>query len=461
MKANQNSSLATEEALLGLLLKNNELVFDALALLDENAFTNEKNKEVFKVLSLLKTEIEADKGLDDILIAETAFNSFKLILDDRRNPLSAKYSKSEVANWNPKEWHDYLSLLVYSAGFKSQFDNYIKTLLEKKRLRSLGDILMHSYNNAGNNSNSSQNVITSLQQELLNLSKDIELKDFVDIASFSEDFHNKLINQTFNENNIKTGINSLDKLISGFNPGDLVILAARPSMGKTAFALEVASNIAMKKNVAFFSIEMPNEQLVQRLLASFSNVFLNKIKSYASLSQQQKSGIEAGIEYVSELKLWLDDTPGLRINELVWKARKLNSMHKLDMIVIDYLQLIETSGRVENRNQQVSEISRTLKALARELRLPIIALSQLSRRVEQREDKRPIMSDIRESGSIEQDADLIMFLYRENYYKTKKEGNAGSQDEDVEVIISKHRNGPTGMVVLKFNPSIGKFDDRL
>ncbi|EFS04692.1 replicative DNA helicase, partial [Listeria seeligeri FSL S4-171] len=233
-----------------------------------------------------------------------------------------------------------------------------------------------------------------------------------------------------------------------------IIVAARPSVGKTAFALNIAQNVATKtdENVAIFSLEMGAEQLVMRMLCAEGNINAQNLRTGALTSDDwQKLTIAMGT--LSNSGIYIDDTPGVRVNEIRSKCRRLKQETGLGMIVIDYLQLIAGSGRGgENRQQEVSEISRSLKALARELEVPVIALSQLSRSVEQRQDKRPMMSDIRESGSIEQDADIVAFLYREDYYDRE-----GENDGTIEIIIAKQRNGPVGDVKLAFVKEYNKF----
>ncbi|EFR92392.1 replicative DNA helicase, partial [Listeria innocua FSL S4-378] len=253
---------------------------------------------------------------------------------------------------------------------------------------------------------------------------------------------------------IPTGFNELDKMTAGFQRNDLIIVAARPSVGKTAFALNIAQNVATKtdENVAIFSLEMGAEQLVMRMLCAEGNINAQNLRTGALTSDDwQKLTIAMGT--LSNSGIYIDDTPGVRVNEIRSKCRRLKQETGLGMIVIDYLQLIAGSGRGgENRQQEVSEISRSLKALARELEVPVIALSQLSRSVEQRQDKRPMMSDIRESGSIEQDADIVAFLYREDYYDRE-----GENDGTIEIIIAKQRNGPVGDVKLAFVKEYNKF----
>ncbi|MBP2242662.1 replicative DNA helicase [Cytobacillus eiseniae] len=253
---------------------------------------------------------------------------------------------------------------------------------------------------------------------------------------------------------IATGFAELDKMTAGFQRNDLIIVGARPSVGKTAFALNIAQNVATKtdENVAIFSLEMGAEQLVMRMLCAEGNIDAQRLRT-GSLTDDDWGKLTMAMGSLSNAGIFIDDTPGVRITEIRSKCRRLKQEHGLGMILIDYLQLILGSGRSgENRQQEVSEISRSLKALARELQVPVIALSQLSRGVEQRQDKRPMMSDIRESGSIEQDADIVAFLYRDDYYDKE------SEDKNIiEIIIAKQRNGPVGTVQLAFVKEYNKF----
>lgn len=253
---------------------------------------------------------------------------------------------------------------------------------------------------------------------------------------------------------VATNFKTLDRMTSGFQPGDLVILAARPSMGKTSLALNVAVNAARSgMGVGIFSLEMAAEQLTLRLLSTESGVDHQKIRN-ATLSSQEWIEITHVAGELADMKLFIDDTAGINIMELRAKARQLKAKSDVKMLVVDYLQLLHSSRKHENRHQEVSEISRFLKALAKELSLPIIALSQLSRAVDSRMDKRPMLSDLRESGAIEQDADVIMFLYRDIVYNQETEN-----PDQAELIIGKQRNGPTGTVNLRFLRELTKFED--
>jgi replicative DNA helicase len=253
---------------------------------------------------------------------------------------------------------------------------------------------------------------------------------------------------------LETGFVDLDRMTAGFQRNDLIIVGARPSVGKTAFALNIAQNVAKKtgENIAIFSLEMGAEQLVMRLLCAEGNIDAQRLRT-GSLTDEDWGKLTMAMGSLASTGIYIDDTPGVRISDIRSKCRRLAQEHGLGMILIDYLQLILGSGRSgENRQQEVSEISRSLKQLARELKVPVIALSQLSRGVEQRQDKRPMMSDIRESGSIEQDADIVAFLYRDDYYDKESEAK-----NIIEIIIAKQRNGPVGTVQLAFVKEYNKF----
>jgi len=262
-----------------------------------------------------------------------------------------------------------------------------------------------------------------------------------------------LFNNKGNVTGIPSGYPDLDKMTNGFNRSDLIILAARPAVGKTAFALNIAQNIAVRarETVAIFSLEMGAEQLVQRMLCAEANIDAGKMRS-GFLDEDDWPKLTMAVGTLSEAPIFIDDTPGITVQDIRAKCRRLKAEHGIGLIMIDYLQLIQGRGKGDNRQQEVSEISRTLKLIARELNVPVIALSQLSRSVESRQDKRPMMSDLRESGSIEQDADIVSFLYRDDYYNPESE-----RKNIVEFIIAKQRSGPTGTVELVFLKNFNKF----
>ena len=255
---------------------------------------------------------------------------------------------------------------------------------------------------------------------------------------------------------VKTRFTQLDQMTAGLQRSDMIILAARPSMGKSALALNIALNSAMVSTgaCAIFSLEMPCEQLANRMLSAKAKVDGQKIRK-GTLNEAEWIKIKEAEQELKRQKIFFDDTPGIKISDMHAKCRKLKEDYGLYLIIIDYIQLIQSTSKAESRQQEVSDISRKIKAMARELDVPIIALSQLSRSVEARNDKRPMLSDLRESGAIEQDADIVMFIYREDYYKKDEERN--EKREDVELIIAKHRNGPIGTVKLAFEKDINAF----
>ena len=322
-----------------------------------------------------------------------------------------------------------------------------------------------------------QNLVDTAQQRLLRLTSRNIGTDYVHIKSVVETTADRLGQMV--ENNeavtgLPTGFTDLDKLIAGLHPSDFYILAARPSMGKTALALNIAENVALRgakkdeplKRVLFFSLEMSREQLVQRMICTEANLSKQELRPGKQSGateeelQSRKLSIMDRIWIASDKLagsgLYIDDTPGLTIQEMRAKARRLKAEAGLDLIVIDYLQLMQApnvKNNSENRQHEVSEISRGLKAIARELNVPVLALSQLSRNVETRQVKKPMLSDLRESGSLEQDADIVMFLYREDYYK-----NTGAAPSHLtELIVAKHRNGPTGKIDLFFKNDTTQF----
>ncbi|MBQ5346152.1 MAG: replicative DNA helicase [Acidaminococcaceae bacterium] len=316
-----------------------------------------------------------------------------------------------------------------------------------------------------------QDLIDRAEKNLLRLSCRKSATDFVpiqDIVSAAMDRLGSLVENSRAVTGLSTGFTDLDSITAGLHPSDFIIVAARPSMGKTALALNIAENVALRgtregeppRRVAFFSLEMSRDQLAQRMICTEADVGDRELRPAEPEDENEKREVLdrlwAASDNLAASNIFIDDTPGLSIRELRSKARRLKAAGGLDLIVIDYLQLMQVSlGRSgsENRQHEVSEISRSLKALARELEAPVLALSQLSRSVENRQVKRPMLSDLRESGSLEQDADIVMFLYREDYYKAAEE----EPTHLTELIVAKHRNGPTGKIDLFFRKDCTRF----
>ncbi|MEG0076989.1 replicative DNA helicase [Anaerorhabdus sp.] len=360
---------------------------------------------------------------------------------------------------------DYLMQLCDAAVTSANTKTYVEILQNKAYMRNLIEASQSIAEEGFEGQVDIDDYLDSAEKLILSVTRNRRTTDF---RTGTEVINSVIENiQKMSDNHspitgVATGFKDLDRLTHGFQPGDLVILAARPSMGKTAFALNLGMNIAQintKKAIAIFSLEMPAEQLISRILSAKSTVMGDHLKT-GFLSTGEWNQLSEAVTELKSTKIYIDDTPGVRVSEIFSKCRKLEAEQGLQCIIIDYIQLISGSGSKssDNRQQEVSEISRNLKALARELKVPVIALSQLSRGVEARTDKRPMMSDLRESGALEQDADIIMLLFRESYYNDeKKEESIKNGIESVEVDIAKHRNGATRKIDVAFKADINAF----
>ena len=352
---------------------------------------------------------------------------------------------------------EYLLKLVDMATSPANCEYYISLVQNKAILRRLIESAQEISEEGMDLSNDIEDVLDLAEQKILNVTRSRRTTDFRTGKQVVQVVLKELENLQQNRGltGIPTNFERLDYMTNGFQRGDLIILAARPSMGKTAFALNLGLNAAtiFDKTVAIFSLEMPSEQLVKRMLSSKGAVQGSKLKN-GYLDNRDWNNLYDAAQELQQSKIFLDDSSTIRMSDIFSKCRKLKSEHGLDIVIIDYLQLISGGKKTESRQQEVSEISRSLKQLARELEVPVIALSQLSRKTEQRpgEDKRPILSDLRESGSIEQDADLVMFLHSADYYKKDK-----PEIRSMQVIVAKHRNGAVGDVDLTFEPGISTF----
>lgn len=353
----------------------------------------------------------------------------------------------------------YLTEVAGSVPTAANISYYSKIVEEKALLRRLIRTATDIVTDTFTREDEVEDVLNEAEKGILDVSGRQNSGSFKSIKDVLIDVYDNIEQLHQNKEDVTgvaTGFRDLDRITSGFQRNDLIIVAARPSVGKTAFALNVAQNVAVNtdENVAIFSLEMGAEQLVQRMLCAEGNIDSQRLRT-GSLIDEDWGKLTMAMGSLSNAGIFIDDTPGIRVSEIRSKCRRLKQEHGLGMILIDYLQLIQGSvNSRENRQQEVSEISRSLKALARELNVPLVALSQLSRGVEQRQDKRPMMSDLRESGSIEQDADIVGFLYRDDYYDQESE-----QQNIIEIIISKQRNGPVGTVELAFVKEYNKFVD--
>ena len=351
----------------------------------------------------------------------------------------------------------YITEVSSSVPTTANLSSYIKIVEEKSILRRLikasTAIIEDSYNKQGE----VEGVLDLAEKKIFDIAEKRSTSDFESLSDVLERGFleiERLFNNKGQITGVPSGFTDLDAKTSGFQKGDMVLIAARPSMGKTTFALNIAENAALRegKSVVIFSLEMPKEQLAYKLLCSEANVDMLKLRT-GNLDDKDWENIARATGPLSKAKIYIDDTAGVTVMEMRSKCRRLEMEYGIDLILIDYLQLMSGSSS-ENRQQEVSEISRSIKALAKEMECPVIALSQLSRAPEQRADHRPMLSDLRESGSIEQDADLVMFLYRDEYY------NKETEDKNMaECIVAKHRNGPVGTVKMAFLGALSKFGD--
>lgn len=427
-------SQEAEVSVLGAVLLDPKAM-DAAAELAEDAFLNEQHQPIFAAMLKLYRE---QKAIDLVTLA---------------TELKAAGGYDRVGGMS------YLTKLAKAVPTAANVSYYVQIVRDKhiqRQIMASGQM----FHKAALMGETTSETLAQMQQTVQDLQAQAAPKQKFKLAKDVARAMYERVEEMSNDPNrggitgIGSGFADLDRMTAGFQPSDLIILAARPSMGKTAFALNIAQNVAVRgeKNVAIYSLEMSEVQLMQRMVCAEANLDASRVRTGDLNTDDDWTKMTMGIAALSEAPLFINDTPGISIHEIMQSARELKREHGLDMIIIDYLQLITSGRRTENRQQEVSEISRLLKQLARELEAPVIALSQLSRAVEQRQDKRPMMSDLRESGSIEQDADIVAFLYRDSYY------NADTENKELaEVIISKQRNGPTGTVELVFLKQFNKF----
>jgi replicative DNA helicase len=419
------------------------------------------------VIGAIFLEPQALSSASEILLPEDFYRAAHqkifdviLYLSEKGEPIDLVTVTSELQDRKLLEevgGVSYLSDLANSVPTAANIEYYCKIVEEKSILRRLIRTATDITKQGFTGEEAVDDVLNEAEKNILEVSRRKRtgaFKAIKDVLVEAYDNIELLNNRDGDITGIPTGFANLDQMTAGFQRNDLIIVAARPSVGKTAFALNIAQNVATKadENVAIFSLEMGAEQLVMRMLCAEGNIDAQRLRT-GRLEPQDWQKLTMAMGSLSNAGIYIDDTPGIRVSELRAKCRRLKQEHGLGMILIDYLQLIVGSSRSgENRQQEVSEISRSLKALARELEVPVIALSQLSRGVESRQDKRPMMSDIRESGSIEQDADIVAFLYRDDYYDKESENK-----NIIEIIIAKQRNGPVGTCELAFVKEYNKF----
>ncbi|MBO5182839.1 MAG: replicative DNA helicase [Bacilli bacterium] len=436
-KRNMPYSLEAEQSVLGSAFLSKYALQKLCDELSRDDFYLESHMKIYDVLSELNEE---GKPIDITIVTDK---------------LEKNKTLSSIGNI------EYLLEVINSVPSASNIDYYINIVHEKALLRRLisvtNDIAGEAYLENGN----VNDILDGAEAKILNVVKTRKSSEFhkiQDVVFKAQENLEKLCNQKGEITGLATGFYEIDKLTSGLHENEFIIIAARPAMGKTAFALNIATNIAKTTNkaVALFNLEMNAEQLVTRMFSSLAQVEGTKLRT-GKLDNNDWAKLSEGISQLADTNIYIDDTPGITIGDIRSKCRRLEaSKEGLGIVIIDYLQLISGSNKYAgNRQQEVSEISRGLKMMALELGVPVIALAQLSRAVEGRDDKRPLMSDLRESGSIEQDADIVAFLYRDDYYnkEARMEGNISIS----EFIVAKHRNGPTATIELLFKKNTSTF----
>ena len=434
----QPQDLLAEQAVLGSIFISPEKLIMVREFISPDDFYKYSHKVIFRAMITL-----ADRN--DAIDAATVRN----ILDDQ----------GDLQNIGGL---GYIVELVNSVPTSANAEFYAKIVSEKAMLRDIISKLTDTVNMAYEG-NDSDEIIATAEKALVDINEHSNRSGFRKISDVLKVNYENLelrSQQTSDVTGLPTGFRDLDRITTGLHPDQLIILAARPAVGKTAFVLNIAHNVGTKQNrpVAIFSLEMGAESLVDRMLAAEGMVDSHSLRT-GQLTDQDWNNVTIAQGALADAPIYIDDTPGIKITEIRARSRKLSQEvdDGLGLIVIDYLQLI-SGTRPENRQQEVSEISRQLKILAKELKVPVIALSQLSRGVEQRQDKRPVLSDIRESGSIEQDADIVAFLYRDDYYRREgEEAEEIVEDNTVEVILEKNRAGARGTVKLMFQKEYNKF----
>ena len=420
-------------------------------------YNAEAEKAVIGSIFLKQNVVEE---ITSILLPEDFFNaelkkiySSVLQLHNNNKPIDHIIVLEEDKSIKEDTFYDVIESIPTAANITE----YAHIVKNKSKLRGLQNTATKIIEMTSDDMIVPDEIIDKAEALVFDISKKNKTKDVLSIKELLWEEYQRLEEIYRNADlysGITSGYPSLDKMISGFNPSDLIIIAARPSMGKTAFALNTAFNAASAgKSILIFSLEMSSSQILQRLLSIKSGIGIQKIKN-GFLKDDDWKKLGNASNFLGNFHINIADIPNITVIEMRATARRMKAAGKLDMIIVDYLQLIKGSNlRIENRQQEISEISRSLKGLARELDVPVIALSQLSRAVEQRADRRPMLSDLRDSGAIEQDADIVAFLYRDGYYNEKNDITNG----DTEIIIGKQRNGPVGTVKLKFIPELAKF----
>ncbi|MEZ7592047.1 replicative DNA helicase [Streptococcus sp. 27098_8_186] len=428
--------LLAEQAVLGSIFLDPDKIHIASEYLTKDSFFKLSHGMLFNIMQEL-----SDKG-------------------DPIDPVSVKSALDSIGQFEQIGGMPFLASLINSVPTSAHIEHYSKVVAEKSRARKVIEDLSHSISSVYDGQKDLNEILSQTEQNLSTISNEAKkgFRPIIDVIDSTQSILDERSQKVGDVTGTSTGFTDFDQITTGLHEDNLIIIAARPAMGKTAFALNIAQNVAKSsdKAVAIFSLEMGAESLVERMLSAEGFIPSYHVRT-GNLSESEWRRMISAQERLAKGKIFIDDTAGIRISEIRSKAKRLAQENGgLGLIVIDYLQLIEGRGR-ENRQQEVSEISRQLKIIAKELKVPVIALSQLSRGVDQRNDKRPILSDLRESGSIEQDADIVAFLYREAYYKRDEQEEP---DNVTELILEKNRHGTLGTVQLYFLKEYAKFANK-
>jgi replicative DNA helicase len=436
-------ALEVEKSVLGAMLLDREAVGIAIESIDERIFYREAHRKIYLTMVTL---FEKNEPIDVITLSD------ELKKRDELEDIGGTYYLTELAAMVPSS---------------ANIEYHLNIIRDKSILRQLIVTCSGIIKSAYDESDDAEKLLDTAEGEVLGISQTTRQKSYEWVKPLIMDTIHELekLHQTSKEGviGVPSGYKDLDNILAGFQRSDLLILAGRPSMGKTAFALNLARNAAVDHDipVGFFSLEMSNQQLVQRLLCSEAEVDSQRLRT-GRLKEAEWPKLSRRIGRLVEAPIYIDDTPAMDILKLRARARRMAAEKKVGMIVVDYMQLMEAPRGMDSRQQEISYISRSLKNLAKELKIPVLALSQLSRAVEMREWKRPTLADLRESGAIEQDADVVMFVYRPEVYNLPNfdDDNKTPTENMVEIIIGKHRNGPVGALKLVFLKTYGKFADR-
>ena len=424
-------NLEAEQAVLGAIFLEKEALIRASEILKAEDFYRTSHQRIFQVA----LELNEENQPVDLVTVTSRLNDLKWL--------------EEVGGVS------YLSDLAGSVPTAANVEYYARIIEEKAILRRLIKVATQIATSGYTGQDEVSDILDRAEKQILDVRERRMLDGLTPIKDVLLETYERIAmlhNSSSDVTGIPSGYRDLDRMTYGFQKSDLVIVAARPSVGKTAFALNVAQNVAARANetVAIFSLEMSAQQLVQRMLCAEGNIDANRMRTGA-FQEEDWEKLTMAMATLSKANIYIDDTPGISVGEIRAKCRRLKTEQSLGLIIIDYLQLIQGVRR-ESRQQEISAISRDLKGMARELECTVLSLSQLSRAVEQRQDKRPMLSDLRESGSIEQDADLVAFLYRDDYYDQESENQ-----NVIEILIAKQRNGPVGKVELAFLKEYNKF----